>query len=359
VDKFAFDKDGNLVLMEGDLNLTKGKIMFSDATTQDAAAPVTITAGTGLSGGGKADAAGNVTLTLDTAFTDARYLKLTGGTLTGELKGTTADFAASSTDDAVSASSDSGDGVDGTSDSGFGVFGDSTSNVGVAGESTDREGVLGTSSTKGGVVGMSSSGDGVAGVAVSGPAGVFGSGKVAGAFSGNVGVTGTLSVTGLKSFHIDHPLDPANKYLNHFAMESNEVLDTYSGNVTTDLSGTATVMLPTYFSALNVNYRYQLTVIGQFAQAIIFREIENNTFVIKTDKPSVKVSWQVTGVRHDAWVRNHPPQVEEAKPPRERGYYLHPEFFGQPEEKSVMWLYHGATIRDAKALWLREAAKSR
>ena len=89
---------------------------------------------------------------------------------------------------------------------------------------------------------------------------------------------------------------------------------------------------------------------SQFAQAIILQEIQNNSFVIKTDKPSVKVSWQVTGVRSDAYVKAHPMSVEEEKPVAERGYYLTPEVFGQPEESSLPWLYHGDLMREAKAL---------
>lgn len=55
--------------------------------------------------------------------------------------------------------------------------------------------------------------------------------------------------------------------------------------------GLATVTLPDYFEALNSDYRYQLTVIGTFAQAIVAEEIEDNHFVIQTDAPHVQVSW--------------------------------------------------------------------
>jgi hypothetical protein len=41
---------------------------------------------------------------------------------------------------------------------------------------------------------------------------------------------------------------------------------------------------------LNRDFRYQLTVIGTFAQAIVVTEIANGSFSIKTDKPNVKVS---------------------------------------------------------------------
>lgn len=259
----------------------------------------------------------------------------------------------------VQGTSTSGVGVAGFSSSTYGVEGTSTSSIGVYGTSTKNRGIQGQSETLAGVAGLSTSGDGIGGISCAscGAAAVFGSGKQAGIFDGNVGVTGTFAVTGVKSFRIDHPLDPANKYLNHFSIESNEVLNSYSGNITTNGSGEATVELPDYFEALNTNYRYQLTVIGQFAQAIVYQEIQNNRFIIRTDKPSVKVSWQVSGVRSDANLKAHPIPVEEEKPDQERGHYLNPEVFGQPEEMSITWLYHGDLKREAKALEQKRQAQ--
>jgi hypothetical protein len=153
-------------------------------------------------------------------------------------------------------------------------------------------------------------------------------------FAGNVNVTGKLT-KGSGSFKIDHPLDPANKYLSHSFVESPDMMNVYNGNITTDKHGLATVALPGYFEALNADFRYQLTVIGQFAQAIVQREITNNQFTIKTNKPGVKVSWQVTGIRHDAYADANRIPVEEEKPAAEQGFYLHPEVFGQPRSKSV------------------------
>jgi len=75
--------------------------------------------------------------------------------------------------------------------------------------------------------------------------------------------------------------------------------------------------------------------IGVYAQAIIPREIENNHRSIKTDKPNVKVSWHVTGIRQDAWAESNRIQVEVEKRPEEKGKYLHPEAFGKPVELSV------------------------
>ena len=47
------------------------------------------------------------------------------------------------------------------------------------------------------------------------------------------------------------------------------MMNIYNGNITTDANGEATVALPAYFAVLNKDFRYQLTVIGQFAQAIV------------------------------------------------------------------------------------------
>jgi hypothetical protein len=142
---------------------------------------------------------------------------------------------------------------------------------------------------------------------------------------GNLNVTGNLSKSS-GNFKIDHPLDPANKFLYHSFVESPDMMNIYNGNIVTDKHGVATVELPDYFEALNQDFRYQLTVIGQFAQAIVVKEISKNHFTIKTNKPSVKVSWQVTGVRHDAYAEAHRIVVEEDKG-KERGTYLHPELF--------------------------------
>ncbi len=131
-------------------------------------------------------------------------------------------------------------------------------------------------------------------------------------------------------------------------------LNLYSGNVTTNASGDATVELPSYFSAINRDFRYQLTVIGQFAQAIVADEIANDRFTIKTDKANVKVSWQVTGIRNDAWSKAHPFQVEQLKPEDERGTYQHPELFDQPEELSRAWKLNPEMMQAMKAIRARK-----
>jgi hypothetical protein len=164
-------------------------------------------------------------------------------------------------------------------------------------------------------------------------------------FGGNVTVSGSLSKAG-GSFKIDDPLDPANKYLSHSFVESPDMMNVYNGNIVTDGNGMATVSLPDWFDSLNRDFRYQLTVIGQFAQAIVESEIAGNRFTIRTDKPNVKVSWQVTGIRQDPWANAHRIPVEEEKPEKTRGFYLHPELYNQPIEKSVDWAERPELMRE-------------
>ena len=158
--------------------------------------------------------------------------------------------------------------------------------------------------------------------------------RLAGYFDGDVYVSDTISKGG-GSFKIDHPLDPANKYLYHSFVESPDMMNVYNGNVVTDGEGMATVTLPAWFEAVNKEFRYQLTVIGQFAQAIIAEEIKDNRFTIQTDKPEVKVSWLVTGIRQDPFAETHRIPVEQDKPEHERGRYLHPEARGLPKTLRV------------------------
>jgi hypothetical protein len=152
--------------------------------------------------------------------------------------------------------------------------------------------------------------------------------------TGNLTVFGNASVVGLLSkgsgsFKIDHPLDPFNKYLYHSFVESPDMKNIYDGVVTTGADGLATVELPDWFSALNRDFRYQLTVIGTgaWARARIASEIADGRFVIETDQPETKVSWQVTGIRQDAFANAHRIVVEEDKPEGERGKLLHPGEF--------------------------------
>jgi hypothetical protein len=173
------------------------------------------------------------------------------------------------------------------------------------------------------------------GVDGNGYVGVYGVGRLyAGEFEGDVFVDGNLIKQG-GSFKIDHPLDPENKYLSHSFVESPDMKNVYDGLVTTDAHGFATVTMPGWFESLNRDFRYQLTAVGQFAQAMVSKELANGQFTIQTDKPNVKVSWQITGIRQDAWANAHRIPVEEEKSEAERGHYLRPELFGHPGEASI------------------------
>lgn len=176
-------------------------------------------------------------------------------------------------------------------------------------------------------------------------------------FTGNMTINGDLNVTGTLSkgagsFKIDHPLDPENKYLIHSFVESPEMMNIFSGNITTDNSGIATVQMPEYFEAVNKDFRYQLTVIGTFAQAIIKEKIRKNVFVIQTNQPNVEVSWSVTSVRSDKFAQEYPilPEVEKEL----KGTYLHPELYGQGKDKSEF----AAKVKIAKEKDEKQASNS-
>ncbi len=186
-------------------------------------------------------------------------------------------------------------------------------------------------------------GTGVRGIG--GFTGIFGDdgpiGTYAGYFSGNVRITGNLTIVGSISkgggtFQIDHPLDPENKYLYHSFVESPEMLNIYSGRIITDNSGIAVVKLPGYFTALNKDVQYNLTVVGTFAQAIVWEEVNSdNEFVIKTDKPNVTVCYLITGVRKDPWANKYRVVPEVEKEPHNKGKYLYPEVYDLPENKRI------------------------
>lgn len=170
-------------------------------------------------------------------------------------------------------------------------------------------------------------------------------------FNGIVQVQGILSVVGslIKSggmFKIDHPLDPAHKYLHHSFVESSEMKNIYDGVITLDSKGEAQVELPAWFEALNRDFRYQLTPLGAPAPNLhIARKVSNGRFAIAGGHPGLEISWQMTGVRKDAWAQANPLEVEKEKPLHEQGYYLHPELHGQPKEKSLAWTHHPEIMR--------------
>lgn len=149
---------------------------------------------------------------------------------------------------------------------------------------------------------------------------------------------GDMGTSGAKAFVIDHPLDPANKYLRHFCAEGPEPTNQYSGIVTTDAKGYAWVTLPHYYSTINKNPRYQLTVVDDgedFVMAKVTQKIDGQRFRIRTSKPNVEVSWLVISERNDLYMQQHPHPVEVEKSPSERGLYQHPDLYGLPAEMGM------------------------
>jgi hypothetical protein len=283
-------------------------------------------------------------------------------------------------------SSYSGLAVIGISYTGAAVMGSSNSNFGVWGGSLDYIGVSGASDMGTGVDGISRSGDGVVGQSLGiktygvrgrcdNGYGVYGGSKIgygvigfthsgyAAYLGGNVVITGNLQKGG-GSFKIDHPLDPANKYLHHSFVESPDMKNVYDGMVALDNKGEAEIELPDWFGALNKDFRYQLTAMGAPGPNLYIAEEISDTstttnyssdssssnqnnnnnsndssnFKIAGGTSGMKVSWQVTGIRKDPWANANRIRVEEDKPAKERGYYIYPDLYGQPEEKGISQL---------------------
>jgi hypothetical protein len=266
-------------------------------------------------------------------------------------------------------------GVGGSSSTGYGVYGTSTSSSGVYGtgvtgltgygttygvyargsydgvyaEATGNSGTgvyalaSGTGSTgvyaqglKYGLVVSNAMSSAQYAVQVSGYGGIYVGPTTGNAafFTGTVYAGEMLKASG--SFLIDHPLDPANKYLAHSFVESPDMKNVYDGTVTLNRNGRATVRLPRYFAVLNSDYRYQLTAIGGEAPGLhIASKIEGGRFTIAGGPAGLEVSWQVTGIRQDAWAKKHRIKVESVKKAKDRGKYLNPEVHGARRSQGI------------------------
>jgi hypothetical protein len=276
----------------------------------------------------------------------------------------------------VSGFSSSGTGVNGASTNSYGVYASSTNGYGVYAVGGPN-GVVASAVSGAGVSATSSGGPGV--VALGGTNGVEASGTTrgvyagggtygvvsfatsnvfpsygiyasdngtpvttyAGFFSGQVKITSLLDVDGFifkngGGFKIDHPTDPAHKYLYHSFVESPDMKNIYDGIVTIDAQGEATVTLPEWFRAVNKDCRYQLTAMGQPGPNLyIAEEVSTDHFKIAGGTAGMKVSWQVTGIRKDAYAEAHRIPVEEEKSTHERGKYRNPKELGVPETLGI------------------------
>lgn len=163
-------------------------------------------------------------------------------------------------------------------------------------------------------------------------------------FTDNVVINGGASIDynlskGAGSFVIDHPLDPKNKLLYHSFVESPDAKNIYDGMVELNGSGEATISLPGYFLALNEDFRYLATPIGVAMPRLhLSMEVRRKwfglfgepVFKLSGGAPNGKVSWEVTGIRHDLFARTYPIRTEVEKGPDElveKGEYVHPHLY--------------------------------
>ncbi len=157
--------------------------------------------------------------------------------------------------------------------------------------------------------------------------------------TGQARIGGTLS-KGSGTFVIDHPLDPKNKLLIHSFVESPDALNMYDGIALLDENGEAVIALPSYFLALNMEMTYLATAIGEpmpnlfMQKEVAPRYIFFGTPVMRISGgvPNGRVSWQVTGVRHDPYIEAHPIVPEVDKSPEQivdKGEYVFPEFYAE------------------------------
>lgn len=227
---------------------------------------------------------------------------------------------------------------------GFGVYGINTATIGTG----DGPGVYGLGTT--GVYGQTADGSGF---------GVYGENISTNGTTNNIGVAGwgwvgvygvddgtgiaifadgELGASGTKSFVIDHPFDPENKMLKHFCAESPEVLNIYRGNITLNEQGEAVIDLPEYFSEININFSYYLTPIGGAAPNLhVKEEVRGNSFIIAGGTENLKVSWVLYAERNDKYIQANPDSKLVEVDKREKGTYIRPELFGQPESKGMFY----------------------
>jgi hypothetical protein len=246
------------------------------------------------------------------------------------------------------------------------IHGETTSSANfayaVVGEGNQTSAGANSTAVRGIHRGTTAFGIGVWGSHAGSGAGVFGTsgvGGFAGLFSGNVDVLGSLTKSS-GAFKIDHPLDPENKYLYHSFVESPDMKNIYDGVATLDANGVAEVELPDWFGALNDKFRYQLTAIDAPGPNLyIAQKVANNRFKVAGGLPGLEVSWQVTGIRQDAFANKHRIPVEELKKPEEQGTYLHPEAFGQPAERGTDATFMRRAEAQTKADRAREAQEAK
>ncbi|MGM0649580.1 MAG: hypothetical protein ACQES1_03620 [Bacteroidota bacterium] len=237
--------------------------------------------------------------------------------------------AISGTDGVLAFSSDaSGTGLIGIGNN-LGSIPSLTNGSGVAG-SSDNVGVYGygdATSQSVGIYGTSAASDGMAGY-----------------FDGDIYATGTANAS-IKNFVIDNPENPDEEVLRHTSIESNEAMVIYRGKAQLNDAGKANIELPSYFKALTKEDEatIQITCIGQPFNIGYEWNGDFTSFTAYGDA-NREVSWMVMADRDDPYMKeNRKPVITKKDDSRDKGYkpgyYIHPELYGQPEEKRYSYLW--------------------
>jgi len=233
-------------------------------------------------------------------------------------------------------------GINTRTNGGHGVWGQGVN--GVVGESSDQNGygVWGYNSAS------SDPGAGVAGVGITGVAGQSTNTSLSyglysyddGGIANNLDVANNFYAGGTKSFRIDNPNSPDEKFLVHFCAESPEVLNIYRGTIILNANGEAVVDMPEYLEQINRNFSYSLTAVGSAAPNIFIKEkISNGKFIIAGGNANQEIDWVVYAERNDKYMQANP-EVRNAEPEktgRYKGKYVHPELYGKAKEDNILY----------------------
>jgi len=114
------------------------------------------------------------------------------------------------------------------------------------------------------------------------------------------------------------------------------MMNIYNGNIVLDANGEAVVELQDWFESVNIEFRYQLTPIGNASPNLyIAQKVKGNSFKIAGGIAGTEVSWQITGIRNDPYAAKNRIEVERTKNDKEKGYYLEPAVYNQPQDKGI------------------------
>ena len=93
-------------------------------------------------------------------------------------------------------------------------------------------------------------------------------------------------------------------------------MNIYDGIAKFNDQGDANIKLADYFDALNKDFKYEYFPLDGPEPNLYISltpDKAKNEFTISGGTPGHRVSWQITGVRHDPFILAHPIQVEVEK----------------------------------------------